>query len=867
MGATYTRQSTYADGDTITAAHTNDEFDQLVAFAASGTGHSHDGTEGEGGPISALASNTLTFGTGGDVDIAITFDANSNDGVLTWKEDEDYFEFSDDILLATTEKVQFRDTAIFINSSTDGQLDIVADTEVQIAATTIDINGNVDISGTLTIGSAGISEAELEILDGATVTTTELNIIDGDTSAGTTAVAGGDGIVTNDGGTMRQTTVDTFDTYLSQTSKTLTNKTLTTPVIAEIDSGTDITLDATADINLDAGGGDVFLKDDGTTYGSLTNSSGNLIIKSGTTTALTFSGADATIAGDLTISGDDLTMGTNTAGHLLIADGTNFNPVSVTSLSEISTVANDDVFIAVDTSGGGLKKITRSSIVSGLAASGAISNVADDSTPQLGGDLDMNGNDIVTTSNADIDLAANGTGKVVVKGNTNPGTVVFNCEQNTHGQTVKAQAHDQSVTNVLTLPPGGDQEIVGTTATQTLTNKTLTTPIVNAGAQLKNGATSAGFLEFFEDSDNGTNKVTLIGPASTADVTVTLPSSAGTVALTSDVPSSGISSGNVATFGTGVADNDFLRVDGTTIEGRSASEVLSDIGITLGISSGNVPSFTSGVADNDFLRVDGTAIEGRSASEVLSDIGAGTMSSFVLEDDDGTEVTIDDSKELKIIGSGVTTNFTDTSTGSDGDPFDLTITVDAAQTGITSLLATDIKIGEDDETKIDFETANEIHFYAANAEQVFVSDGVFGPQTDSDVDLGTTGARFKDAFVDSVTVTGDVAVGDDVTVAGRASGHVTTDNDSNFDLSVGNDFKCTTSGNTTLTFSNPTAGQSGNVMYVNGGNHVIDAHASVAIAPAVLTAISATGTYHLAYYCSAASGNDTILVSASAALT
>jgi hypothetical protein len=279
MGATYTRQSTYADGDTITAAHTNDEFDQLVAFAASGTGHSHDGTEGEGGPISALASNILTFGTGGDVDIAITFDANSNDGVLTWKEDEDYFEFSDDILLATTEKVQFRDTAIFINSSTDGQLDIVADTEVQIAATTIDINGNVDISGTLTIGSAEISEAELEIIDGATVTTTELNIIDGDTSAGTTAVAGGDGIVTNDGGTMRQTTVDTFDTYLSQTSKTLTNKTLTTPVIAEIDSGTDITLDATADINLDAGGGDVFLKDDGTTYGSLTNSSGTIRCK------------------------------------------------------------------------------------------------------------------------------------------------------------------------------------------------------------------------------------------------------------------------------------------------------------------------------------------------------------------------------------------------------------------------------------------------------------------------------------------------------------------------------------------------------------------------------------------------------------
>ena len=108
--------------------------------------------------------------------------------------------------LTTTDKVQFRDSAIYINSSADGQLDIVADTEIQIAATTIDIDGainasgeiiaasldisgNVDIDGTLetdalSIGSTAVTStaAELNILDGVTSTTAELNILDGVTS-------------------------------------------------------------------------------------------------------------------------------------------------------------------------------------------------------------------------------------------------------------------------------------------------------------------------------------------------------------------------------------------------------------------------------------------------------------------------------------------------------------------------------------------------------------------------------------------------------------------------------------------------------------------------------------------------------------
>ncbi len=239
MGATYTRQSSYTDGDTITAAHTNDEFNQLLAAFVASTGHTHDGTTAEGGPITKLLGNTLTFGAAtAGTDITITFDGESNDGVLKWMEDEDYFEFSDDILIATTEKLQFRDTAIYIHSSTDGQLDLVADSEIQIAATTIDMNGNVDISGTLTIGGAGISEAELEILDGATVTTTEINIMDGDTSASATTVADADRVVFNDAGTMKQVAVTDLAAYFDDEITAMPNLVTTAATtVGALDSG------------------------------------------------------------------------------------------------------------------------------------------------------------------------------------------------------------------------------------------------------------------------------------------------------------------------------------------------------------------------------------------------------------------------------------------------------------------------------------------------------------------------------------------------------------------------------------------------------------------------------------------------------
>jgi hypothetical protein len=135
-------------------------------------------------------------------------------------------------------------------------------------------------------------------------------------------------------------------------------------------------------------------------------------------------------------------------------------------------------------------------VVSGLATSSAISNVVDDTSPQLGGNLDMNGADIVTTSNADLELAPNGTGHVTVRGNTNQGTIQFNCESNSHGQKIKAAPHSESADNVLTLPStGGDARLVSTASTATLTNKTLTSPKINEDVAVTSTATELNVLD------------------------------------------------------------------------------------------------------------------------------------------------------------------------------------------------------------------------------------------------------------------------------------------------------------------------------------------------------------------------------------
>ena len=693
MGANYTRQSTYTDGDTISAADTNDEFDQLLAAFAANTGHTHDGTTGEGGPITSLFTNAITFGTGADTDISITFDANSNDGVITWMEDEDYFQFSDDILMTSTEKVQFGDTASFIQQSSDGVLRIDGEATIDLnASTAVTVSNDLKLDSDAAVLGFGVDND---------VTLTHV----ADTA-----------LLLN---SSRQLQFGDSGTYIHQSADG----------VLDLVSDTEIEINATTiDIN------------------------GNAEI-SGT----------STLTGNVTLGGQ-LRMPDNTEHKILISDGTSYEEKAVGDLSEITSVAQDDVFLAVDTSGGGLKKIQRSAIVSGLAA-GTMTDVVDDTSPQLGGSLDVNGNSIVSASNGNIALTPDGTGVVRLDGNVdiqsglidlkNSGAVSkikFYCESsNAHAQTLQGAPHSEAASNTLTLPStGGDAKLVSTSSTATLTNKTID------ASQLSGTVANARLDAQLQD-----------------------------------------------VAGLAVTDGGFIVGDGSNFVLETGSTARASIG-----------------ADN------------------ASNISSGTLAAARMA---------------------------------------------AAQTAITSILATDVKIGEDDQTKIDFETADEIHFYAANAEQVFVSDGVFGPQTDSDVDLGTTGARFKDAFVDSVTVTGDVAVGDDITVTGRAVGSTLTaltssdftdaDPDTvSVDMAVGNNFKITTpssgvgSSALRLDFANETTGQSGNILLDNTNAATISAGDEVAINATALTALSTAGIYQIGYYC-VGTGNNEVICTVSGAVT
>jgi hypothetical protein len=181
--------------------------------------------------------------------------------------------------------------------------------------------------------------------------------------------------------------------------------------------------------------------------------------------------SDMNTLGTADVVSDMNTLGTATNVTNMATVATNITGVN--SFAERYRVASSDPTSSLDegdlafnTTDNNLKFYNGTAWTS---ISPGIANVVDDSTPQLGGNLDVQTNSIVTTSNRNVLLAPNGTGLVEIKGNDNAGQIQLNCEQNSHGVKIKGPAHSagQSYTLILPTSVGSANQVLASNGNST----------------------------------------------------------------------------------------------------------------------------------------------------------------------------------------------------------------------------------------------------------------------------------------------------------------------------------------------------------------------------------------------------------------
>ena len=295
---------------------------------------------------------------------------------------------------------------------------------------------------------------------------------------------------------------------------------------------------------------------------------GNVTIATNLTDVLSSSGS--TISADSALA-DKIVFWDNSASKLtyleigpgLTATGTTLTADIQGNLSLSIDPSIDDIFSATSSgynatfsadSAGSDKivfwdqtagKLTYLTVGSGLSISGTTitatqqssnTELVTDTTPQLGGNLDVNGKDIVSTSNGDIELDPHGSGSAVFKGNSTRGSgeIVLNCEQNSHGVTLKGPAHSASATYTFTLPgnAGTNGYLLSTNGSGT-TSWIAPTPATTTNTSSSDVLSVASGVISFDDA--GSDKLVFWDESESKASYLTLGSNISITATTLDV--------------------------------------------------------------------------------------------------------------------------------------------------------------------------------------------------------------------------------------------------------------------------------------------------------------------------------------------